>query len=594
MYEKNLTIEDIKIRLREKFGDLITIADNQIYVKMIHPLKFIDKDFGEWETSPNNVLNKGCTHPQRKLLKRKETNKKKYGVDNVFKSDKIKTKIKEVMIEKYGADHPMRVSSIKEKTQETCLRKYGTTSPLSNPEVVEKIKQTTLNRHGVESVLSSPEVQEKIKSTWLKKYDYANPKQHPDVIEKTKETCLERFGGVAPACNDEIKKKMAETNFQKYGGIAPLCSNEIQEKVKQTNLIRYGVENPFQSKEIQEKISKINIQKYGISIKTFTDFKKHCFILPNGLPLMTYLRKFKKLKHYTASMKVYRKYGFDVLKEYIEGDKKFQRSSSLEEMVKNLFGLQKYFSNVGRRKPDFKLTDKLFLDVDGLYWHSGLKAHKTYHVEKRIEYEKMGCRLLQIRANEIEYKPDTVRSIIDNALGNTKKIFARKCIVKPIEWQYAKKFLDENHLQGYGSPSTSLGLFHNDILVMVLCTRKKKDTGVELSRLCTANGLMVLGGFSKLLSYFAKNNPEIDMVYSWCDLRYATGKGYEAVGFLPIKDVLSWSWTDLDKVYHRLFCRANLDERKLPQSEYAKEMGLVRIFDAGQRLYVKRLNHAHT
>ena len=81
-----------------------------------------------------------------------------------------------------------------------------------------------------------------------------------------------------------------------------------------------------------------------------------------------------------------------------------------------------------------------------------------------------------------------------------------------------------------------------------------------------------------------------ELIYSWCDLRYASGSGYEVVGFERTKEVLSWAWTDLLEVHHRLVCRANLDDRKLSEAEYAKEMNLVRIYDAGQRLYVKVKN----
>lgn len=116
------TLGSIKERLKTEFGDLIILADNQIYTKMIDPLIFIDRDYGEWVTSPNNVLNKKCTHPTRKLIKRQQTNLKIYGVDNVFKSAHIKEKIKKSMVEKNGEDHPLRVDSIKQKVQKLVLK----------------------------------------------------------------------------------------------------------------------------------------------------------------------------------------------------------------------------------------------------------------------------------------------------------------------------------------------------------------------------------------------------------------------------------------------------------------------------------------
>jgi len=136
---------------------LVTLADNQVYVKMTSPLIFIDIEYGEWTTSPNNVLNKDCTHPKRKLQKRKETTIKLYGTDNVFKNEEIKKKSKKRLIEKYGSDHPMRVEEIKQKTQKTCLERYNATSPLKNPEIRDKIKKTMLSRYGVaNNLIPSP------------------------------------------------------------------------------------------------------------------------------------------------------------------------------------------------------------------------------------------------------------------------------------------------------------------------------------------------------------------------------------------------------------------------------------------------------
>jgi len=585
-----MTLDDIKIRLQEKCGDLITLADNQVYIKMIDPLIFIDRDFGEWKTSPNNVLNKDCVHPTRKALKRKETNIKLYGVDNVFKNESIKKKIKKSLVAKYGNDHPMRVDKIKQKTQETCLERYGAKSPLESLIIQDKIKDTLLQNYGVDNSLKSVEIRQKIKQTFIDKYGCDNPKKVDSVIEKTKQTCLERFNAIAPACCKDIQEKTQSTNLIRYGGIAPLCNPEIQAKARQTNLSRYGVENPFASKEIQAKITQINIEKYGIDHVADKKLKKCVHILPNKLSLVQYLLKYKKIQHYAGSLKIYKKYGFDILKEYIEGDKVFLKTSSLEEITEHLLGISRCTERVGKRKPDFKLSDHIYLDVDGLYWHSSLVVKDNeYHFKKRVEYEQKNLRLLQFRANEIEEKPHIVVSIVNNALNRNKKIYARKCKLQQITWMDAKKFLQQNHLQGSGSPSTSYGLFYNDSLVMVMCVRKKDIDGLEISRLCTLNNCTVVGGFNKLLAYVESlYTPEL--IYSWCDLRYANGKGYEAVGFKRTKEVLSWAWTDLLEVHHRLACRANLDDRKLTEAEYARELNLVRIYDAGQRLYVKVKN----
>ena len=74
---------------------------------------------------------------------------------------------------------------------------------------------------------------------------------------------------------------------------------------------------------------------------------------------------------------------------------------------------------------------------------------------------------------------------------------------------------------------------------------------------------------------------------SWVDLRYGNGDSLKKVGFKIEKETLGWKWTDLHNTYNRLKCRANMDERCLTQAEHASELGWVKIYDAGQRLYAK-------
>lgn len=68
---------------------------------------------------------------------------------------------------------------------------------------------------------------------------------------------------------------------------------------------------------------------------------------------------------------------------------------------------------------------------------------------------------------------------------------------------------------------------------------------------------------------------------------YGTGNFLLNQGFKLEKETLGWEWTDFKKTYNRLKCRANMDNRCLSQSEHAKELGLFKIYDAGQRLYIK-------
>jgi hypothetical protein len=104
--------------------------------------------------------------------------------------------------------------------------------------------------------------------------------------------------------------------------------------------------------------------------------------------------------------------------------------------------------------------------------------------------------------------------------------------------------------------------------------------------MCSEVGTTVVGGFSKLLSYIEKITT-FDSIEYWVDLRYGTGNFLLNHNFIHKKDTQGWRWTDRKNTFNRLKCTANMDERNLTEKEHASELGWSRIYDAGQRLYVK-------
>jgi len=101
------------------------------------------------------------------LTKRKNTNLAKYGHDNVFANEDIKTKITETIRDKYGVDHHMQVDSIKTRVKNTNLTKYGCENVSQNLEVQNKIKQTNLSKYGYEHATQHPDIKEKIVNTMV-------------------------------------------------------------------------------------------------------------------------------------------------------------------------------------------------------------------------------------------------------------------------------------------------------------------------------------------------------------------------------------------------------------------------------------------
>lgn len=235
-------------------------------------------------------------------------------------------------------------------------------------------------------------------------------------------------------------------------------------------------------------------------------------------------------------------------------------------------------------------SHKLAIEHNGLYWHSltslrrkkkTAKELREYHREKRIKCEKLGYRLLTIHSDEWANKKYICQQMILSRLGvSSQKVHARKCEVKKVKYSSLKNFFEQNHLMG-ATFCKGIGLYHNGELVSLLGYKKIKDT-IKIERFASKLGYQVNGGFSKLI----KRLPKCKSIQSFVDLRYGDGHSYEKLGFTRIGETLGWKWTNNVQTFNRLYCRANMDNRKLSMMEHAAEMKLSQIYDCGQAKYV--------
>jgi predicted transcriptional regulator len=415
----------------------------------------------------------------------------------------------------------------------------------------------------------------------------------PTIQEKTQKTCLERYGTKSAAQSELVKNKARSTNLKKYGKTSPLASEQIRkrtlktkqekygdvnynnrDKAKLTTLERYGVQNPNQSPNIIAKTLKTKESKGLITRPRGVSWSKLAEEL--GIPR-------------TSIQAFCRKYGNteEVINQFVQQYGK--NYSDIEmEVAKNL-NLSHFNGPISTEtpcRPDFKINDTTYLNADGLYWHSQkVDRDPRYHFKLRESFEKAGLRLFQFRSDEIKNKMDILRSIVNNHLGKTvNKVFARKCVVNAVPAKVAAQFLATNHMMGR-SNSKFIGLYYEGKLVSVI-GYKTKNGVLDIDRFANLINHSVVGSLSRLLKR-AVDLEKPSKVHYWVDLRYGTGDSLELLGFNKQRDVQSWQWTDFKNVFNRLKCRANMDERKLSQHEYAKEMGLYQIYDAGQRLFVK-------
>jgi hypothetical protein len=284
-------------------------------------------------------------------------------------------------------------------------------------------------------------------------------------------------------------------------------------------------------------------------------------------------------------------FAINALQSHIKDGQYIKYQSNLElyfiELFKDIFpNLTKWNKNPVevniQHRPDFRLEYNgkvVYVDLHGLFFHSEYKVSKEYHKSRALDFRNNNLTYIQIFGDELIEKGIIVKSLILSKLGFlSNKKYARKLQLLPVDFEIAKKFLEENHLMGYKF-STSIGLWDGNELISLLSYKNKKGH-IELERFCTKINTQCVGGFGKLVEYLKQFNKPI---ISYCDLRYADGHSYEAIGFKNIGETLGWSWTEGAHRYNRLMCKAGNGKTERENASIKKWF---KIYDAGQRKYL--------
>lgn len=262
---------------------------------------------------------------------------------------------------------------------------------------------------------------------------------------------------------------------------------------------------------------------------------------------------------------------------------------------------------------------KLAIECNPTYTHnSSIGAHgelplsSGYHKMKSDKCEQAGVFLFHIFGYEWTHKKSIIESMIRNLLGkNDKKIYARRCEVREVDAPTAYMFLENNHRQGGVHSKVRLGLYHEGTLVSLMTFGKMRrtigtgkdslDDCWELVRFCNILNTSVIGGASKLFSYFNKHyQPE--RIRSFSDRAHTRGGLYAKLGFNEVaRSDCNYVWVDVktDKAYHRVNAQKqnikkflhddNIDLSK-SEREIMTEHGFVRVYDSGTITWEWRKN----
>lgn len=244
----------------------------------------------------------------------------------------------------------------------------------------------------------------------------------------------------------------------------------------------------------------------------------------------------------------------------------------------------------------FLPTNKVAIEYDGLYWHSsGSQCNdrriKAKHLDKTTLCEKQGIQLFHVFEGE---SIDKWMSVIRNAIGQSSKIYARKCDLVEVSYTDSVNFLNENHLQGACRSSIRIGLKYNGTLVALMTFGKSRYNNVdwELLRFCSILDHTIVGGASKLLNFFMKNYK--GSIVSYANRRWSLGTLYDVLGFkrLRVSPPCYW-YTKGSEIYHRsMFMKHKLAQKldnfdpSLSESVNMYNHGYRRIWDSGHIVYI--------
>jgi len=510
------------------------------------------------------------------------------------------------------------------KNEKTCLEKWGVKNPMQSEEVKLKLKKSLQSKYGVDWYSKTSEWKDKFRNKSQEKWGVDNPSKSDIIIDKIKKSNNAKWGVDWPMQSKEIMDKSIKTSQKKWGVDRYSERDEWPMDLKRISQEKWGVDNYYQTEECREKVSTSNQLKWGGHPMKNDEVKQKS---KDSRERKTY-RKYADLIGDNYNFLEYGDETFSLIHKICGGEFKTQKGllSSRFRLGKtictlcNPIGVQfsefeteivrflePYNIAIERNKKildggeiDIYLTDfKIGIEANGIYWHSEFFKSSNYHSNKTNIAISKGISLIHVWEDDWKTKRDIVKSIILNKLGlNSSKVYARSCKVKEVDSKDYRKFLDENHIQGYSSASIKIGLYLGDDLVSVMSfgwrrTNNKRE--FELIRFCNRLNTNILGGASKLFFYFLKNH-NFDSVVSYADISFFSGDLYRSLGFknIGISDP-NYFWV-VDGIRRH---RYNFSKRKLVKEgwdpsqtevEIMHGRGCYRVFSTGQEKWIYTKN----
>ena len=388
----------------------------------------------------------------------------------------------------------------------------------------------------------------KLKKNNLEKWGVENVFQLESVKQKSKKTNLEKFGVEYVSQSRELQEKIKISKSN-------LDNNLINEKRKSTNLEKWGVENVSQSSDIkQRKEKKYESNWNSTNNKKSEEFRKINFKVAQNPNYINYLEKGKSVFKCDNNYE----HEFEIDKDCYSKRIKYKtilctvcnpvdkhqsgKEIKLYNFIKSIYDgeiIQNY--RLEKQELDVFLPQfNLGIELNGVHWHSDIYKDRNFHLNKSNFFNQNEIHLFHIWEDDWDNKTQIIQSQIKNVLGLSQKIPARKCQVKSItDTKLVRKFLDSNHIQGFVNSNLKIGLYYQDELISIMTfdkfegRNKMSDSEWNLNRFCNKLDHSIIGGASKLLSFFVKNyNPK--RIISYADKDWSKGNLYEKLNFTKV------------------------------------------------------------
>ena len=491
-------------------------------------------------------------------LKARQTMEKEYGIDNVMKLQEFKDKAKETCVKKYGTEYAMQNEKIKNKmfqtkkerygnsyynnrskARSTCLIIYGVDNPFKSKKIRNKIYNTNLKKYGTKYVLSCKEIRNKATQTSINKYGHKNYNNRL----KAKQTLLKNYNVSCPFNSKIIQKRIIKTNLKRYNVKHVMQNAMIKQRQRDSYMKNHYSQDFINNKEIEKFLNKYNkifnknITKYDIyNIDIyFIRFIKHMYKIKKRLLKLNEIADIFKFWPTTIKYKIQKlkllKY-FDIKDSKLELQfKNFLENNDINHKRHN------YYSNGNRNshfEVDFMLEDyNIGFEINDIMTHNSKEKDKFYHINKTCQCIQKEIRLIHIWEWELTDKElwRNTSNWILNLLDNQKQeINVEKCVIKLVNKNDEKNFLNQYDLEGYKESQYCYGLHYNNELIQLLSFKQLENNNFELIKFCTKFEYHIENGVKELLNYFIQNY-NINSIIAYQNNDKFTGKIFKELGF---------------------------------------------------------------